>query len=559
MFDNNFKNRGIDLKFNKFIFIGVLILFGGFYDWNIALIGFFLCLYVLLLNYDKQGGYKKEKRWIFWIPELTFGFQIAVSFWAVDRSANTAGIVRGVVILLWMNICLQWGSDIRMQMLRMIPDMGSVMVILAVITLFFDKTKRLFWMAERLGGFFQYANTCALFLLLGIIIHSFEWESKKGKKDRKEWWLGIGKTTVLIIGILLTGSRSIMIIGILWGIIHSICHKSFRKVFICMVAGVGVLAGLYYVFTGEGTQNISRIFTVVNSNSTLYGRILYDIDGISILLRHPMGLGYLGYYYVQHAFQTGVYTVRFVHNDMLQIGLDYGVIPMILSVIYMAWQIMRGNQTKGEKAVLAVTIAASLVDFHMQYMMIDFIIVLCLDQGVRSKRQKRAERIENGIGFIVMLLGFVYCFIPYYAVYKGVYQMTLRFMPDHTEALCMAMEETDDKNTACSYADRILQQNIYVTEAYNVKAYAAAMDGNVESVIENQDEVLWLEKYDIERYRNYDLLLGQMETQCRDMGYGQIVVQIQEKKIDIRELLKGVQEHTNPIAYKLRDVPKYTW
>lgn len=559
MFDNNFKNRGICLKLNKFIFLGALILFGGFYDWNIALFGVFLCLYALLFNYGKQSGYKKEKRWILWIPELIFVFQIAASFWAVDRSANTAGIMRSIVILLWMHVCLQWGSDIRMQMLRMIPDMGSVMVILAVIAYFFDKTKRLFWMAERLGGFFQYANTCALFLLLGIIIHSFEWESMQGKKDRKEWWLGIGKTTVLMIGILLTGSRSILIIGILWGIIHSVCHRSFRKVFICMITGVGILSGLYYIFTGEGAQNIGRIFTVMSSNSTLYGRVLYDIDGISILRRHPMGFGYLGYHYVQHAFQTGVYTVRFVHNDMLQIGLDYGVIPMILFAIYMAWQIMRGNQTKGEKVVLVVVIAASLVDFHMQYMMIDFIIILCLDQGVRSKRQKQAEKIENGIGFIVMLLGFIYCFIPYYAVYKGMYQMTLRFMPDHTEALCMAMEETDDKNTACAYADRILQQNLYVTEAYNVKAYAAAMDGNVESVMENQDEVLRLEKYDIERYRNYDLLLEQMESQCWNIGYEQMAVQIEEKRTDIREQLKGVQKYTNPLAYRLRDVPEYTW
>lgn len=546
------------MKLNKFIFIGALILFGGFYDWNVALIGIFLCLCALLLNYGKQGVYKKEKKWILWIPELIFVFQIAVSFWAVDRSANIAGIMRGAVILLWMYVCLQWGNDIRMQMIRRIPDQGSVMVILAVIAFFFDKTRRLFWMAERLGGFFQYANTCALFLLLGIIIHSFEWEGKKGKKDRKEWCLEVGKTAILMTGILLTGSRSILIIGILWGIIHSIYHKRFRIVFICMIAGAGIVSGLYYVFTGEGTQNIIRIFTVMSSNSTLYGRILYDIDGISILLRHPMGIGYLGYHYVQHTFQTGVYTVRFVHNDMLQIGLDYGVIPLLLFVVYMAWQIMRGDQTKGEKTILAVILTASLLDFHMQYMIIDFIIVLCLDQGARSK-QWRAERIENDIGFIIMLLGFIYCFIPYYAVYMGMYQKTLRFMPDHTEALCMAMEETDDKNAACAYADRILRQNQYVTEAYNVKAYAAVMDGDIESVMENQDEVLRLEKYDIERYRVYDLLLEQMELQCLDIGEEQTIVQIREKRTDIREQLKDVREYTNPIAYRLRDVPEYTW
>ncbi len=28
-----------------------------------------------------------------------------------------------------------------------------------------------------------------------------------------------------------------------------------------------------------------------------------------------------------------------------------------------------------------------------------------------------------------------------------------------------------------AYVDQILKQNLYVTEAYNIKAYAAAMDG----------------------------------------------------------------------------------
>lgn len=543
---------------NKFILIGTLILFGGFYDWNVALIGIFLCVTATLLNYGKQRGYKKEKRWILWVPECIFVFQIVVSFWAVDRPANAAGIMRGIVILLWMHICLQWESDIRMRLLRMIPDLGGAMVILVVIAFFFDTTRQMFWRVERLGGFFQYANTCALFLLLGIMIHSYEWESKKGKKDRKEWRLRVGKTAVLLIGILLTGSRSIMIIGMLWGVIHSIFHRGFRRVFICIIATIGVVSGLYYVLTGEGTQNVSRIFTIINSNSTLYGRLLYDIDGISMLLRYPMGLGYLGYHYVQHALQTGVYTVRFVHNDMLQIGLDYGVIPLLLFVVYMAWQIVRGNQMKSQKALLAVTIAASLADFHMQYMIIDFMIVLCLDQGVRFK-QRRAERIENGIGFIIMLSGFIYCFIPYYALYQGMYQTALRFMPDHTEALCMAMGETDDKDMACAYADRILQQNTYLTEAYNVKAYAAAMDGDVESVMEYQDEVIRLEKYDIERYRNYDLLLEGMELQYRNTGHDQAADQIQEKRTEIREQLERVREDTNPIAYRLRDVPEYTW
>lgn len=194
MLDNNFKNRGIGLKLNKFIFIEALILFGGFYDWNIVLIGAFLCLYELVLNYGKQGGYKKEKQWILWIPEIIFGFQIAVSFWSVDRSANTAGIVRGIVILLWLHVCLQWGNDIRMQMLRIIPDMGSVMVIMAVIAFFFDKTKRLFWMAERLGVFFNMPILAHCFYFLGLlfIVLSGKVRRKRSKRMLAGNWKSNG-------------------------------------------------------------------------------------------------------------------------------------------------------------------------------------------------------------------------------------------------------------------------------------------------------------------------------------------------------------------------------
>lgn len=85
------------------------------------------------------------------------------------------------------------------------------------------------------------------------------------------------------------------------------------------------------------------------------------------------------------------------------------------------------------------------------------------------------------------------------------------------------------------------------------------MEGDIESVMENQDEVLRLEKYDIERYRAYDLLMEQMELQYLNIEDEQTIVQIREKRTDIREQLKDVREHTNPLAYRLRDVPEYTW
>lgn len=490
---------------NKLIMITALLLFGGFYDWNVAFLGCFMCLYVMMLYHGKKNIYKKERRLLLWIPEIIVAFQILVFFWSVDRSAHIAGIMRGVTILLWMNVCLQEKCSSNDKVLIMIPQIGELMVLTGCAALCFEKVKPLFWRAGRFGGFFQYANTCALFLFLGIVV------SYSGSDKTKEYMIWHVRksveTAVLVIGLLLTGSRGILILGVLWGALHGIKDKKFRRAFISVIFSIGIVLGAYYVLTGRGTQNISRIFTMLKYNSTFYGRILYDLDGISILRKHPMGLGYMGYYYVQHMMQTGVYTVRFVHNDILQLGLDYGIIPVILFAGYMTWQFIKGRQALWKKEILALILAASAIDFHMQYIIIDFIVILCLDLGSQSLQQEKAEKLENIILFGVLMSVFGFLLIPYMAVYGKRYDIAVQFMPGNTEALQSIMLAADDKDIAVTCADKILQGNRYVADAYNIKAYAAAMENDIELVIRNQDVALSLEKYDANSYYSYDLLL----------------------------------------------------
>ena len=71
------------------------------------------------------------------------------------------------------------------------------------------------------------------------------------------------------------------------------------------------------VITGS-YQNMGRYLTIFTHNSTLWGRILYQIDGLKMLLKRPAGLGYMGYYFLQPSVQSAAYTTKFVHNDFLQ-------------------------------------------------------------------------------------------------------------------------------------------------------------------------------------------------------------------------------------------------
>ena len=164
----------------------------------------------------------------------------------------------------------------------------------------------------------QYSNTYAILLLI-VLISLFY----RNEKDSMKKWLPYVEAEIFIAGILWRGSRSVFV---LFGIALIILLTKKRKqlqwkwilvLCICMVAIACVLIfGLNY--------DISRLAKLTASSSTLNGRFLYWRDALGQLGHHPAGMGYMGYYFMQPQFQNGNYTIKYVHNDILQFGLDGG-------------------------------------------------------------------------------------------------------------------------------------------------------------------------------------------------------------------------------------------
>ena len=63
------------------------------------------------------------------------------------------------------------------------------------------------------------------------------------------------------------------------------------------------------------------------NESTFIGRIIYFKYGLRLIAKNPFGLGYLGFYYTEQFNQTAVYSVRYIHNELLQLLLDIGWLP----------------------------------------------------------------------------------------------------------------------------------------------------------------------------------------------------------------------------------------
>ena len=202
-------------------------------------------------------------------------------------------------------------------------------VVITGVGMQFPVGEALFSVAGRLAGFFQYPNTYAVFLLVCELLML--------KKDDRMLWDYIA-LIILSVGFLYTGSRTAFAVAVLANVamLFVLGKRPVRIALLVGVIGVVLLAGLLAL---DKNSVIHRYLTISFKESTFVGRLLYWQDALPLLLEYPFGMGYMGYYYVQQSIQTGVYSVVYVHNDLLQMLLDIGWVPvaLVLTTLVQWW------------------------------------------------------------------------------------------------------------------------------------------------------------------------------------------------------------------------------
>lgn len=544
---------------NRFPFLPIpvilcvaLVLTGGFFDYSVALIGgaIAVALFVMLLR--GEAFYQRDKRRIFLIPFVILCIAGAVSFWSVDYMDNLMGVMRLGVICLWMSLLRCRDNTECLSAKKMLPFMGSVNVLLSIVCFCIPAWSGYFWENNRLAGFFQYANTNALFLAIGILILIYY----RGEYCSKLYW--VIQIVLLTSGFLLTGSRSVLLLLVGWGIWYAIKTKEFRKPFFAVAGALGLLGGLFVAITGN-TTNVGRIFTLFTSNSTLWGRLLYYRDAILLLMRRFWGLGRMGYYYSQGSFQSGVYRIRFVHNDFLQLALDYGVIVLLLAVVFLIWQLYRGKQSRTDKELLVFVCLASLADFHFQYILIVLLACLFLDHG-EGVREKKAQLKENYIILPVYLLIFGYICMGTWAGKVGNYGMALSLLPDYTLAQEKKILSGIDAVECYEEACRLLRKNPSNITAYIVRGGFYVSQLQIREGIADLDRMLELDPYNVEYYRQYEILLQNYCALCESGEIEDAEMELAKERMESLPLqLEKMKERTSPFAYKIKDKPEFSY
>lgn len=551
--------------FAFFLLAVSLVMQGSFYTYGYCFTGFFVAM-MLAFVWGKRKVLQVPTGLLAWIMGGLGVLSIIQIFFALDRGMAFYGALRIAVLCLWVCFCLQFTPEQRNVFLQKIPGLSIIMLMICICVLPFPELRDMLFQAQRLGGFFQYANTCALFLLITMVILTQQLEEEGAKATLLQW----GMLFMVLVGIGLTGSRIAMVLAALLLIGSALQNRKLRAPMCIIFLAIGILGTVYVVVTGN-LQNFGRITTIFSKQSTMWGRLLYIQDALRLIQRYPFGLGFMGYHQIQTTMQTGVYSTVYVHNDWLQIFVDEGWLTGLCCSVVVGWNLFLGKISRLQRKIALLIIGYSFVDFHLQFFFICMILLMCFDYeglaaiGKRKKNQtekhnvqigkRREKRWEQQVECVLLACVLLYFGIAQFLQVEGRANLAYDMYAGDTLALEHMMNQETERETAVSLADQRLQRNEYCADAWNILAYDAYLDGDYQRAIAYMREVIIHDRYRQEAYETMEEWIAQaMQLACSKQDLA-LQGQCEQAEEELSNLLQSVKQETGALAWKLRDRP----
>lgn len=533
-----------ELIFLKLVLLLSVFLVGGFHIFVSSFLSFLLILFL---------GWKilKLSKINLNFNVVTFGVivvaYLATTMWAIDSGTAIYGFVKFLPLLLFSLSVSFYSYEDRQNLLSFVPIVSVTTGVIAFGLSFIPQLKEWLLVSERLGGFFQSPNIFATYTLVGLVILI-----TSEKLSVKKWLL----ITASIGLIFLSGSRSVFILLALVVLVMFVKLKNKKtKLAVASIFAFFVVLGLIIAYTTDSFQTVGRFLTISLNSSTFLGRLLYYKDAIPVILKNPFGLGYYGYYFSQGAFQTGVYSVAFVHNSVLQLLLDIGFVPAIMFCVMIAGSLFSNNINFKEKLVLIVILLHSFVDFDLQFISVFFVLILTLNFEFVNLKRIKVNKIT-----VIVVSGFLIVISLYFAVVNFLFlnsdfKAVERIYGRDTISK-MYLLQTEEGSEANDYADYIIENNGCLAIAYNYKAEKAFSNGDFEKVIEYKTKAIECARYDLYEYIDFldKLSVGiSLYIEADDSTSAKIC--IKEAKL-VSKKLSVLKEVTSSLAWKIQDKPQ---
>lgn len=532
-------------KILKILFILSFFLIGLFYEFMACLFLFFEFVYLGYLFYRRDIVVYDNIHFILMIF-IVFMY-LFVCLFAIDKGMALIGFFKQLSILMFIIILMQFDKEERNELLLLIPFLGILMIGISMMGYFIPVMKSFFIINGRIGGFFQYPNTFALFLLIGCVVLYMH----------RDFYTNSNVfLLILLIGIILTGSRAIYILTAIMLIYVMKNNPKYIKKILIFVTTLILIVALINLLKID-IKVLKRLTQFSFSSSTLLGRMLYYKDGIKVLLSRPLGLGYLGYYFLEPSIQTGVYSIRFIHNDLLQIALDIGIIPCIMFIYIIISSLFSQNVKKENKIILGLIIAHSLFDFDLQYIAIFLILILCIDiyDGKKTKFISIDYKIIGNAFIAISTVFSLYLAVSMSFQYFNLTDLSIKLLPFYTEAKVAKLQNIENIKEGTQLAKSIEKSNSNLSIIYDVYALNEMGKHNYDQMINYKEQSLNLQRYNIEAYDSYINML----YICLD--YYQNDSTMQNKYIgkikEVPKTLNKLKKETDNLAFKIHDQPSF--
>lgn len=471
-----------------------LLLVGGFHEYISCLLSIVISAVLLVRMHTHKKLIIRKDILTSAIVAICLSYGVSC-LWAVDKGMAFIGFVKFLPVFLHL-IYLQQQDRVS-DTLAVLPWFGAATAVITGIGMQLPIGKELFSVAGRLAGFFQYPNTYAIFLLACELLVL--------KKENKRYWDYIA-LAVLVAGFFYTGSRTAFVVAVLanMALLFVRGKKKVRIALLIGIAGVVLLASLFAL---DKDSVLHRYLTISLTESTFVGRLLYWVDALPLLLKHPFGMGYMGYYYAQQSIQTGVYSVMYIHNDFLQLLLDIGWLPVILFVAALVkWFLKKGVSTE-EKVIVGAVCLHSFFDFNLQYISMLFLLVLLLSSDRTEKTMEVKATAFHKVGLAVVIGVSFYMGTALALTHFGKQALADDLYPYNTQNKLQMLERTEDLETAKKLADEILEQNTYFYAPYSIQAKHSYSQGDFGTMIIKGRAALERNPFAHEEYEIYCKML----------------------------------------------------
>lgn len=467
-------------------------------------------------------------------------------FWAIDSYEAFFGVLKFMPIVPFYLIVSQYDDEKKAGFLDCIPYSGAIMVVISAALKPWYTFRYYFYNGGRMTGLFQYANAFAIFLLVGIIILLL---------NRRLSVINIVTLIALIVGVFLSGSRTVFVLTVLFVAAISVYKKETRKFALPSFLAILVIVVAAAFISGK-TGVATRFLSTSLAQSSFLGRLLYFKDALPVIIKKPFGLGYLGYYYYQSEFQTGRYIVRYIHNDFLQIFVDIGIIPGVLFAASVLKNLFSKRTPAAYKFVIAAISMHCMLDFDLQYLVNFFILIAAMSfdrkkEIIIKKPWKRTFCFFSAVKALVCIYFSVALCLYTFGFSEKSYEM----YDKNTEIQIEILRNSTTAQDISSAAYDILSHNKNVAMAYDAQARVAQAYGKYEQMIELKKKAVSVARFNAFEYTDfYNLLRESIEASEENGDIRSREVCVEAIK-EIPQMIRQTLDETDSLAWKIEEKP----